>query len=167
MCELWKDVVGYEGLYQVSSLGNVRSLLTNRLLKPGLSHGYLHVALYDGHGLHTVKYVQVHRLVATAFLGYVPDKPIVNHKNGNKQDNRVANLEWCTYAYNNEHARLTGLNDTRRTVIGYTESAEIEYSSVNEAARALGKPGGHANILAAINGRYKQAYGYKWKYKEE
>ena len=120
MDEIWLPVKGYEDCYQVSSIGRVKSLaryvkntnksyrkLPERILTLGkLNDGYLGVAL---HRNQVPKYVKVHRLVADAFIENPNNLPVVNHIDGNKQNNVVDNLEWCTVAQNNEHARLTGL----------------------------------------------------------
>lgn len=107
--EIWKDVVGFEGLYQVSNLGNVKSLpkytyskgypqlRKEKLLKPGKTgkrHNYLAVVLNDG------KQYKVHRLVAQAFIPNPNNFPQVNHKDENPANNSVDNLEWCSNQYN-------------------------------------------------------------------
>jgi DNA-binding transcriptional regulator YiaG len=116
--EVWKDIAGYEGLYQISNMGNVRTLprlhrldrpymKQERLLNPPTnSSGYKQATLYkDKKGIiHSV-----HRLVATAFLRREPHHEVINHKDGNKQNNYVDNLEWCTYGHNQAHAIRTGL----------------------------------------------------------
>lgn len=115
--EVWKDVVGYEGFYEVSSLGNVRrgrtvppacgSTFVGKVLKPGMTHdGYRRVALSrDG----VVRHFTVHRLVAFAFLVRPAGEVEVNHKSGIKADNRPENLEWCSNAHNQRHATVNGL----------------------------------------------------------
>ena len=98
----WKDVEGYEGLYQIDSSGNVYSFYKRGLLKPApTSWGYLTVELFKNKKGKTHK---IHRLVAEAFLPNDDNKPLVNHKDGNKQNNHVSNLEWCTYSENLKHA---------------------------------------------------------------
>lgn len=105
MNEIWKDIPGHEGKYQVSNLGRVRSLNYNRtgkikLLKQGNVNGYKVVILYkDG----KKKTYLVHRLVAIAFLLNPNNLPIINHKDENPSNNNVNNLEWCTIAYNNTY----------------------------------------------------------------
>lgn len=103
--ELWKDISGYEGLYQISSLGRVRSFTNNKwgiskhphLLKgQKATGGYLWVGLKRNHADDR----RIHRLVAEAFVPNPENYPIINHKNGVKTDNRAENLEWCTYSYN-------------------------------------------------------------------
>lgn len=120
MSELWKPVDGYEGLYEVSSLGAVRSCaktiatrrgdrtLCQRILSPAKHNGYFRVQLTDDRGKH--KHVFLHRLVAEAFISAAEGK-FINHKDGVKTNNRVENLEWVTAAENNRHAFTTGLND--------------------------------------------------------
>ena len=96
--EIWRDIDGYEGLYQVSNFGRVKSFQRGkpRILKAFLNSGYLSVVLYRDH---KVKQCLVHRLVALAFIPNPEDKPLVNHINGVKTDNCVENLEWATAAY--------------------------------------------------------------------
>ena len=110
--DVWRDVLGYEGAYQVSDLGRVRSLdreivcsdgrtkaLRGRVLKPGVgTNGYLSVALGRG------QMCLVHRLVAQAFIDNPDARPQVNHRNGRRDDNQIANLEWATCSENHKHA---------------------------------------------------------------
>lgn len=98
--ETWRDVVGYEGLYEVSDLGRVRSAYTKRILSPGISQGYYYVALYKN-GVRSNK--QVNRLVAEAFLPNDNDYPIVHHKDEVRTNNALDNLEWQSYSYNNTY----------------------------------------------------------------
>lgn len=115
----WKDVPGYEGLYQVSNFGEVRSLFYRgkenvRVLKPAANKkGYLHVVLSKDGKTYTA---QVHRLVAIAFIPNPNKLPVVNHIDWNKQNNRVDNLEWCTVKYNCLHHPN---NDMRQNAIIY------------------------------------------------
>lgn len=113
MEETWKSVVGYEGLYEISSHGRVRSnhesqRRTSPFLKDANIRGYRMVMLCKGDGSKP-KSALIHRLVALAFLGEPPTvkRPTVNHKNMDKADNRVENLEWLSHADNNRHAQPT------------------------------------------------------------
>ena len=114
MKEIWKDIEGYEGLYQVSNKGRVKSLkrkicsnsnhkyntLSEKLLKLSGGGKYIQVILCKD-GKTSAKLV--HRLVAQAFIPNPNNLPCVNHKDENKKNNDVRNLEWCTYKYNNEY----------------------------------------------------------------
>lgn len=143
MNEQWKDVEGYEGIYQMSSLGRVRSfhqdVTVGRILEPyKAGRGYLQVTLCRDEER---KRVYVHRLVAFAFLGPAPSPDHeINHKNGNKQDNRVENLEWVTAAYNTRHAiRALGVEHAVGEKAG---AAKITEQDVKEI-RKLYKTGEH------------------------
>lgn len=92
--EIWKDIPNYENLYQISNLGNVKSIRTNKILKYGYSHNGYKIVCLKG------KMFRVHRLVAEAFISNTNNYPQVNHKNEIKTDNRVDNLEWCSSSYN-------------------------------------------------------------------
>lgn len=113
MSEIWKDVIGYEGLYQVSNMGRVKSLKrlnrigrripTEKVMSLRPHHkGYLKIQLHQKNGEMKGKFV--HTLVAEAFIGPIPIGMQCNHKNGDKADNRPENLEYCTPSYNMLHA---------------------------------------------------------------
>lgn len=108
--EIWKPAPGYEGLYNVSNLGNVFSVVSNRLLKPYLRRGYKSVWLTK---TRIEKNKLIHRLVAIAFISNPEDKKEVNHIDGDKNNNSVNNLEWATPGENIRHADRTGLRDIR------------------------------------------------------
>lgn len=98
--ETWKDVIGYEGLYEVSSDGKVKNSTNGKILSPGISQGYEYVALYKS-GVRKNK--QVNRLVAEAFIENPEGHPLVHHKDEIKTNNTVSNLEWQSYLYNNTY----------------------------------------------------------------
>lgn len=121
MEEIWKDIAGYEGLYQVSNLGRVKSLerktydtvrkytrkIEERILKLRLGTPKYYSVILTQKGIQ--KIFRVHVLVATAFIPNPNNYPVVNHKNGIKTDNRSENLEWCTYKHNSQEALRLGL----------------------------------------------------------
>ena len=173
--EIWKDILGYEGKYMVSNWGRVKSLNYNRtgkerILKAGDNgNGYLEVILFkEGKG----KHYKIHRLVAQAFLENSKGYNEVNHKDENKQNNCVENLEWCSRSYNNNYGtgnkkraeKSTNNPKISKAVIGINKvSGEIrEFPSIMEASRQLGIP--NSNICACLKGRQKSAGGYVWFY---
>ena len=110
MIEEWRDIKGYEGKYQVSNLGRVKSLNYNHTKKEKIlsdspnTYGYLYVNLYkNGKG----KPFYIHKLVALHFIPNPNNHPIINHKDENKQNNKVSNLEWCTHEYNVNYGTRT------------------------------------------------------------
>lgn len=105
MQEEWRSVIGYEGLYEVSSFGRVRSIKrqgTEGKIKntQSLKKGYLHTCLYKGN---EVKCVYIHRLVGKSFIPNIENKPCINHLDNNPKNNKVENLEWVTHKENNDY----------------------------------------------------------------
>ena len=100
-----KDIEGYEGLYGVDRMGNVYSHRRKKYLSPGVTHGHQFVILYNNGKR---KLVMVHRLVAKAFIPNPKNLPVVNHIDGNKNNNCVTNLEWCTQKENVHHCIAMG-----------------------------------------------------------
>ena len=167
MKEIWKDIKDYEGLYMVSNWGRVKSIKfgKERILKPVTnSSGYLSVKLCkDG----KVKAFTVHRLVAEAFLPNPDNLPCVNHKDENKQNNNVSNLEWCNCKYNINYG--TGIErrskKKSKPVLQYTLDGEFvrEWESATQAEKEGGFNNGH--IIAVCGGKRNNHKGYIWRYK--
>lgn len=183
MTEVWKDIDGYEGLYQVSNMGRVKSLertrnmnqpghdkpvrVSERILKFGSSLGYLSVRLSkDG----LVKQIRVHKLVALAFVPNPLGKPHINHKDGNKHNNRFDNLEWVTPSENQQHAILNGLRGDklrRKTVNQYDSSGNFirSWDGYVEIKQVLGFT--PQMICHCCKGRTHTAFGYIWRLQGE
>ena len=176
--EIWKDIKDYEGIYQVSNLGNVRSLdrLDNRgrktkgreLKKKKMSNGYEFVQLYK---YNKFKNCSIHRLVAQAFLPNPSNLPQVNHKDENITNNRVENLEWCTNKYNTNYGtrnkRLSELkNKYKQAVYSINiETKEIkEYESICDAHRQTKID--KRSIIHCCKGTRNLAGNYMWSYKK-
>lgn len=105
--EVFKDIINYEGYYQISNLGNVKSLITNKILKYAIDgNGYKHIALCKN----GQRSFRIHKLIANAFISNPENKPCINHKDGNKLNNTISNLEHCTFSENRFHAVKTGLH---------------------------------------------------------
>lgn len=152
--EEWRKTEA-KGSVWVSNLGRLKSKkhADEKLLHP-VSHYNDYLTYHDGHKNHLV-----HRLVAQAFIPNPDNKPCVNHKNGNKADNRVENLEWVSYAENNDHAR-TVLGHENGTKCQCVETGEV-FRSAMEAGRAFGIS--NSTISKALKGRVPTAGGYHWR----
>ncbi len=161
MEEIWKDIKGYEGLYQVSNFGNIRN--SNFKLLKTSGKRYLKVGLTKNK---KCKFVDVHRLVAIAFVPNLYNKSQVNHKNGNKKDNRFNNLEWCSPKENINHAFSNNLIKTRKKVAQLDKNNNVLniFSSLTDAHRSTLINCG--SICSALKGRQKYAGGFKWKYQK-
>ena len=171
MTETWKSISGYEGLYEVSDLGRVKSLKygKERILKPGGdTHGYLQVILCkDGH----VKKFKVHRLVAEAFIQNPNNLDTVNHKDEVKTNNVASNLEWMSqkdninYGTRNKRASETQINDKNKSkAVQMFDKSTGEllstFLSTREAERVTGIY--HSSISKCCLGKRKSSGGYIW-----
>ena len=159
MKETWKPVVGYEGIYEVSNVGNVRRVLGNgkyrqRKLVFG-SRRYYEVMLSKDN---QIQLWLVHRLVALAFIPNPDDSPQVNHKDGDRTNNKVSNLEWVTAKANQLHSRRVLLNAVHPVLC---IEKNIVYPSLAIAADLTGACSNH--IWKVIHGRRNTAGGYHWK----
>lgn len=170
----FSDIQGYEGLYKINRSGEVLSLRTGKILKTGKNRqGYMNVVLTKNGESKTYK---VHRLVALLFIPNPHNYPCVNHKDEDKTNNRVENLEWCTAKYNinygtaNERrgktSRLNPLKP-RKPILQLSLSGEVvgEYNSTNEAFEKTGID--RRQISDAINHRKRQACGFFWVLKDD
>ena len=173
MIEEWKDIKGYEGLYQVSNLGRVKSLKfgKERILKTGVDrYGYISVNLYKNNKR---KLCKVHRLVAEAFIPNLENKPEVNHLDEDKTNNMVSNLEWCTRNENVNHGtRNKRISKKLKVISKGTKIKAIdiangewnEYCSIRECARQLELDS--SNIRKCLNGERRHTGGYMFEYLE-
>lgn len=148
-------------------MGNVKSINKNIILKPEIRRDYYSVQLYNE--TRKAKHFQIHRLVANAFIENPMNYRYVNHKNENKLDNNVSNLEWCTASYNSNYgtAIFRAVDKKRIEIIQYDKNLNFinEFYSISEAERITGIP--NSNIVNCCKGKRKTAGGYIWKYKNE
>ncbi len=186
--EIWKDIKGYEGLYQASTLGEIRRTesvvvdknkkrirkFKNKIIKQILrKDGYYFVNLSKNGKVKTAK---VHRLIAETFLKNDKNYNIINHKDGNKKNNNITNLEWCSCSHNNKEAYRLGLrkptilkgalNGSSKSVLQYDTSNNFikKWSCIKEASKELKIK--DSNISLVCKGKRNKAGGYKWKYKD-
>lgn len=153
--EVWASIKGYEGLYEVSNFGNVRSLKFGKIkyLKPANNgFGYYHVILCKN-GIK--KDYKVHRLVANAFIENPNNLPQINHIDENKTNNKASNLEWCDNQYNKRYSQA-------KNVMGISENGRktILLEAVNDG-NLLGFSNG--NISNAANGKFNKKGSHKYK----
>ena len=167
--EIWCPIKGYEGLYEVSDQGRVRSIKfgKERILKPGRNTCcYLQVNLCKNG--EKKKNLLVHRLVAQTFIPNPDNLPEVNHKDEDKDNNSVQNLEWCDRKYNINYGNRNQMVSIKlsQPILQYTKSGEFvrEWKSTYDVERNLGYF--HNSISYCCNGKLKSAYGYVWKYKD-
>lgn len=189
--EIWRDIIGYEGFYQVSNLGNVKSLprkitqfnngtktLTfykGKILKPQKRGNYLIVHLTKKG---KQKWLFIHRLVAQAFIEQKEGCNIVNHLDNNPSNNKAENLEWTTYKGNMQYASKQGRihcnsnnlkkaqESRKRAVIGKKDNKEYYFSSIAEARRKLNLSNHISECCNKVYG-YTKCGGYEWRYADE
>ena len=158
-----KDIKNYEGLYAVTSCGKVWSYRNGCFLKPkNTGNGYLIVALYkDGQK----KWYKIHRLVAMTYIPNPENLPQVNHKDENKENNCLQNLEWCDASYNTNYGTRNEkvANKLKKPILQYTLDGELvrEWPSATDVGQEV-----KGNIRHCLRGEQKTAYNYIWKYKE-
>lgn len=171
MNEEWKCINGYENLYQISNFGNIKNN-KGQILKQFKNHkGYLITQLSNNGKSKTFI---VHRLVAQAFIPNPENKPQINHKDTNKLNNYIDNLEWVTNSENKKHAKLNGLcksspkggaNKRAIKVDQYDLNNNLikQWDCISDIIRFFKLKTG-SNIISCCKGRLNTAYGYIWKY---
>ena len=178
MTEEWRDIDGYEGLYQVSNLGRVKSLNynhtgTEKIMKPYKNTwGYLKVSLSKER---KNKLISIHRLVAKAFISNPDNLPQVNHINEVKTDNRAVNLEWCNARYNSNYGtrniRALDTKSQRGVSCGEKKIKQISLTGeviyIWNSASEAGRNGYKTQCVSACcrgDGYHKTYKGYKWEF---
>lgn len=153
MKEIWKPIKNFQN-YEISNLGRVKSLIGHeKILKPEVRNGYYSVGLNKNKKRH---HKRVHRLVAEAFIPNPDNLPIINHKDENKLNNKVGNLEWCDNTYNSQYPNNLAVYcfDLRKTFKSASQASEI--TKVNRSS-----------IVKACNNKLKSAGGMLWCYEQD
>ena len=159
MKEIWKDVLGYEGVYKVSNCGRVWSVRKKILMKlhdNGAGKGYKYIW---GHKDGNREKLYIHIIVAQAFIPNPKNLPEVNHKDENPENNCVENLEWCTHKYNSRYS-----NEVE--ILRFSKDGAFidEWSSMQEIEKTLNIR--YQNVSANCRGLTKTCHGFIFKYKE-
>lgn len=167
MDEIWKDIEGFEGLYQISNLGRVRRTETEKIIKSHFSRGgYLFMRLYKGRKYHNML---IHRMVAKAFIENPYCLPQVNHLDENKANNKAENLEWCSISHNiNYGTRNEKISQKLGKSVLQTDlygNVLNSFHSLHEAQRKTGVD--YRNIHKCCKHKIKSVGGYKWRYADE
>lgn len=168
--EIWKDVNGYEGIYQISTKGRVRNIKYDRLLRQAKHRtGYVSVMLYRNGN---PKRINIHRLVAENFIEKPDGCDIVNHKDENKSNNNIENLEWCSGEYNMKYGTLGKRITQKRGHCARKKRKVIQmdgcgntlhiWDSISTASKETGTA--RTSIFECCIGIHKTANGYVWKY---
>ena len=164
MTEIWRDIKGYEGLYQVSNFGNIRNA-KGRRLKQTYRGNYLKIGLSkNGH----TRQISVHRIVAETFVDNPNNYPIVNHIDEDKVNNKADNLEWCTRSYNtlyNGAAKKAAIGRRKPVIATNVLTGEKTLFHSIAQAEELGIAT-HSHIIGCLKGhdRRKSTGGYTWSY---
>lgn len=162
--EIFKEIQGFEGLYEISNLGNIKNVIKNKLLKFGKhNQGYLQVSLSKNNKKTTFK---IHRLIAIYFIDNPNNYKIINHVDGNKLNNSIENLEWCTSKHNNEHAYKLGLRfmTSKNLNILNKKVINIETNIVYESAKEVAIKHNlvYGTLINKLNGRRTNNTNFKY-----
>lgn len=162
--EEWKSAYGYEGFYLISSLGRIKSVKTGKIRKPYTKNksGYHLMHLYKNA---ETKYVLVHRLVAKTFIDNPNNYEQVNHKDENKQNNCVDNLEWCTPKYNMNYGNCQKNKADGQSIKVIQKTIDGKVLHVYKSGKQAGIETGISsqNINRCVNGKVKTAGGFMWE----
>ena len=167
---IWKDVVGYEGLYQISNDGLIMNAKRHRVVKTHIgTRGYYKLTLHKNGERHSA---EIHRIIALAFIPNPNNYPVINHINGIKTDNRVENLEWCTIQRNSQHAydyHLKEVANNKPVVATNIENKESLYFISTRAAGRHFKTSTVCigNWIRGVQPKSKYAQNFKFSFCEK